>query len=95
MKKLREISSARLVVTNRLHMMIFAAITATPCIAIDNLTHKVLGVYQWIKPLPYIKLIENINDFQSILDELLKLDKCEYHTEMLDNYYMVFTFIEL
>lgn len=87
MKKLKEISSAKLVVTNRLHMMIFAAITATPCIAIDNLSHKVLGVYQWIKPLPYIKLIENINDFQFILDELLKLEKCEYHKEMLDNYY--------
>lgn len=53
-KKLLEFSSAKLVITDRLHGMIFAAVTGTPCIAFDNSTRKVSGVYEWIKDLGYV-----------------------------------------
>lgn len=43
-KKFQEFRSARLVITDRLHTALFALITGTPCIAFDNLTHKVSGV---------------------------------------------------
>lgn len=53
-KKLSEFSGYKLVITDRLHGMIFSAITGTPCITINNLSSKVRGVYQWIDGLNYI-----------------------------------------
>lgn len=41
--------SAELVITDRLHGMIFCYITNTPCLVIQNNNHKILGSYQWIK----------------------------------------------
>lgn len=58
-KKLDAFSKAELVITDRLHGMIFSVITHTPCIAIDNLSRKVSGVYEWIKALPYVKIINS------------------------------------
>ena len=54
--------TSKLVVTDRLHGMVFAAITGTPCIAFDNFNNKVSGTYEWIKYLPYIKFVTNINE---------------------------------
>lgn len=58
-QKMSEYSAARLVVTDRLHSMIIAALVGTPCVAFDNTTHKVKGVYEWIKNLEYISVVEN------------------------------------
>lgn len=52
--KWEEFASARLVITDRLHAMIFAAITATACIAVDNKSKKVSGVYEWLRDIPYV-----------------------------------------
>lgn len=69
-KKLDEFSKAKLVVTDRLHAMIFSAITATPCIAFGNMSGKVKGVYSWISYLPYIKYVNNIAEFKDTLREI-------------------------
>ena len=53
---LKTLSAARLVVTDRLHGMLFCAVTATPCIALDNVSRKVSGGYAWVRHLPYIRL---------------------------------------
>lgn len=42
--KLSEFASAELVITDRLHGMIMAAITRTPVVALDNVSRKVSGV---------------------------------------------------
>ena len=85
--KLDEVSNGRLLITDRLHAMIFAAITGTPCLAFDNLTHKVNGVYEWIKHLDYIQLAgeeENLRDqiqnlyFMKPQEPLKGLDFLEY-----------------
>ena len=67
-KKFEEFASAQLVITDRLHAMIFSAITDTPCIAVDNSSKKVGGVYEWIKDdknVIYLsdtsKIIENVS----------------------------------
>ena len=39
-QKIEEFQSAELVITDRLHGMIFSVITGTPCIAFDNLMRK-------------------------------------------------------
>lgn len=86
-KKLKEVSSSKIVITNRLHMMIFAAITGTPCIAIDNLSKKVSGVYHWIEYLPYIRLINSIEDFDMVYKVLLDLEEYKYDDSKLAYHY--------
>lgn len=61
-KKIAEFQRARLVITDRLHGMYFAAITGTPCIAIDNISKKVSGGAYWLKDLPYIMVYDNVRE---------------------------------
>lgn len=49
-----EFRSTELVITDRLHGMIFCAITGTKCIVLDSKSPKLRGCYQWIQGLPYI-----------------------------------------
>ena len=58
MKKLDEFRKSKLVVTDRLHGMLFAAITGTPCIALGNSSGKVKGVYDWLTHLDYIQYVD-------------------------------------
>lgn len=69
-KKLCEFSQAKLVVTDRLHGMILAAITGTPCIAFQNVNGKVGGVYHWLKNLNYVYSVNTINEFREALSKL-------------------------
>jgi pyruvyl transferase EpsI len=71
-EKLREYAGSRIVVTDRLHSMIFAAITGTPCIAFDNKTAKVKGVYNWIKDLEYIRFVSSVDEAISVMPFLLE-----------------------
>jgi len=84
--KLDEFKRSKLVITDRLHGMIFAAITSTPCIAFDNLSSKISGVYEWLNHLNYIKLVEKgDNNYKKYIEELLNLDICEYQNKMIKN----------
>jgi exopolysaccharide biosynthesis predicted pyruvyltransferase EpsI/pyruvate-formate lyase-activating enzyme len=85
--KFDQFRSARLVITDRLHGMIFSAITGTPCIAMNNRTGKVAGVYQWLKYLDYVRYIESIQELQQHVEQLLNMQHCEYHNELLEPFY--------
>ncbi|MGG0739352.1 polysaccharide pyruvyl transferase family protein [Niallia taxi] len=65
------------VITDRLHGMIFCAITKTPCIVFPNSNHKIVGSYEkWLSNTGYIKLFEQIDEkliMQSI-EELIHAD---------------------
>lgn len=67
--KLTEFSSSRLVITDRLHGMIFAAITGTPCIALNNDNGKVGRVYEWIAELPYITFAQSVSEAIEVIEE--------------------------
>lgn len=55
-----KLRKSRVVITDRLHCMIFCAITGTPCVVFDNSNHKISGVYnQWMNDISYIKLFAN------------------------------------
>ncbi len=58
-EKFAEFASAQLVVTDRLHGMVFCAITGTPCIVLNSKSPKVRGCYEWIAHLPYIRFAED------------------------------------
>lgn len=54
--------SAELVITDRLHGMIFCYITGTPCLAFQNNNHKVRETHDWIKEAGYIHLISEFSE---------------------------------
>lgn len=62
--RLADFSEKKIIVTDRLHGMIFAYLTGTPCIAMDNKTCKVSGVYtEWLSDCEYIlPMFENTSD---------------------------------
>lgn len=68
--KLEQFKKAKLIITDRLHGMIFATITATPCIAFGNSNGKVKNMYDWLKYNEYIKYVDDIEDFKSIVNIL-------------------------
>lgn len=65
-----QFKKSEVVITDRLHGMIFSAITNTPCIAIDNSNKKVSGVYNaWLKDFSTIEVVENI-DIDMIIEKI-------------------------
>ena len=68
--KLIEFASVKIVITDRLHGMIFAAITETPCIVVNSLSPKIEGCYEWIRDLSYIRFVESVDEIPELLVEL-------------------------
>lgn len=68
--------SAELVVTDRLHGMIFCYITNTPCIVFQNNNHKISESYNWLMDAD-IHLFKKfcINEFNIALDDYKSFDK--------------------
>ena len=78
--------SYELVITDRLHGMIFGAITGTPTIVINSKSHKVLGCYEWIRHLDYIRSCDNLEKIPEIYHTMPHGDQC-YHNSLLCPYY--------
>lgn len=57
---------SRLVVTDRLHGMIFAYITGTPAVVLPNNNFKIPACYSWLKECGYIKYIKSAEDINSL-----------------------------
>ena len=68
---LTRIAWAELVVTDRLHGMLFAAITGTPCVAFDNRTGKVSGVHEWIAGCEYVQMCGGTDEFGGAVDRAM------------------------
>lgn len=65
-------ASARAVVTDRLHGMIFAAICGTPVVAMDNTSGKVRAVYEaWLADVPYVRFAESADDVSAAVGEFM------------------------
>ena len=72
-KLLDQFRSSSLVITNRLHGMIFAFITGTPAIVLDNSTGKVSSTFDWLKDCGFIHFADS--DFK--LEHLSYTDNFE------------------
>ena len=86
-RKLLQFLKARLVLTDRLHGMIFSAITETPCIALDNTSKKVSGGYEWFRQFDYIKLVEQDEVTTELIDQLLSYKEIHYDSMQYKPYY--------
>ena len=77
-KKWDQFKKVQVVITDRLHGMVFCAITSTPCIVIANYNHKVKDTYEWLKDLNYIKFVNDIDEIPSLIQELKNIEIKEY-----------------
>lgn len=66
-EKIIELSKAKLVVTDRIHGMIFCALSGTPCISLDNSNGKVGQEYEWLKHLPYMRFARSVDEAINML----------------------------
>ena len=61
---------AKVIVTDRLHGMIFSVITKTPCVVLTNSNHKILQTYKnWLQQLSSVCLIEEYS-LEQVLDNI-------------------------
>ena len=84
--KFDQFSSAELVITDRLHGMIFCAVTGTPCIVINSKSPKVRGCYEWIKHLEYIRFADSVSDIAALYSEIPR-KKHIYQNAHMQHYY--------
>ena len=66
---------SELIVTDRLHGMIFALITGTPCIVIGNNHFKVYEAYKTFSEAPYLSFIESLEQLPEAVEKMLALDR--------------------
>lgn len=86
MKKFNQFAGAELVITDRLHGMIFCAITGTPCIVINSKSPKVKGCYEWIKDLEFIQFADDASNIADIYNNIPKKE-FKYDNLHLKGYY--------
>lgn len=84
--KFEEFRKAELVITDRLHGMIFSAITGTPCIVADSKSPKIRGGFEWLEGLEYIKFAESIDELKNVYESMPRKDFL-YSNSMLTPYY--------
>lgn len=73
-----------LVVTDRLHGMIFAYITGTPALVFPNNNGKIEGCFKWIENCGYIKIIKG-GSIDSISSEMESIRKTKADISSLEN----------
>lgn len=57
--------NSKIVITDRLHGMIFCIITKTPCIVLKSLDCKITESYKWVEKLEFVKLVDKL-DYKTI-----------------------------
>ncbi len=83
--KLEQFSQYNLIITDRLHGMIFSIITGTPCIVIGNYNHKVEGVYKLVSNLNYVQFINSLEELEEAIKNVkIPSDSEKYSTKIFE-----------
>lgn len=84
-RKIHEFEKYELVITDRLHGMIYAYLAGTRCIAIDNKTHKVSGVFnQWIAPFEAINVLSEKSSVSELISVIEKMNYLKIKSKKID-----------
>lgn len=70
------LSTRRVVVTDRLHAMIFCVVTHTPVVVLPNSNHKIKGTYEtWLKDYTHVRFLDSFDasSLSRAVDELWSL----------------------
>jgi exopolysaccharide biosynthesis predicted pyruvyltransferase EpsI len=60
-----------LVVTDRFHGMVFAYVTDTPCVVLENIDHKIRSGFEWLAECPAIRLVSPDEPLEPLIEEVL------------------------
>ncbi len=82
--KFKQFQTSQIVITDRLHGMIFAAITETPCVVFGNFNHKITESYKWLENLEYIRFCDNMNEIEDIIEEVIKSKNRKYDNKFAE-----------
>lgn len=86
----RVIANAKVIITDRLHGMIFAALLGTPCIILNTYNHKLRGQYEWIERLNYIYCIDlNEEELSKTIDSAIRTKVERLPINEFDKYFKV------
>lgn len=72
-QRLSDFSKCKLIITDRLHAMIFAVVTKTPCVVFDNKNHKISGTFNFIKDNSAVVLINNIGQLDEAVEQVMTM----------------------
>jgi pyruvyl transferase EpsI len=86
--KLDDFSKAYLVITDRIHGMIFSYLTNTPCIVLGNYNHKVKSEYKWIEQVENIIFLDSFDpiSFKETVEVIL--GKKNNTVKSMENYFL-------
>ena len=88
-QKFEQFNRAKLVVTDRLHGMIFSAITETPCVVTGSYTHKIKSSYdKWLKKLEYISFCEDVSKIEDNIEKVINTAKRKFDNTFAENIIM-------
>lgn len=77
-EKFAEFQTAELAITDRLHGMIFAAITSTPCVAFTNFNFKIKESFKWLQQLGYIEFCDDIEELEEKIKKVKSISNPRY-----------------
>lgn len=80
--KFHEFQSSEVVVTDRLHGMIFSAVTGTPCIVLNSLSPKLAGSFKWIEDTATIIFINSPSEICAAYDKVQKINTTYNHASL-------------
>lgn len=85
--KLTQFQSARLVVTDRLHGMILAALAGTPCLVLPNSNHKIQQTWaDWLTAVPQLRFVSiaELAQASAVVEALLAVPRRDPATPVID-----------
>lgn len=94
MTKLAQFRESKLVVTDRLHGMVFAALSGTPCIVFASKTHKTAGVYEWLRDGHYDEYIKFCDSYDEVIGAISSINfrkKYKYRKSSYEAYWAQLT----
>lgn len=87
-RMLDEYRRTAVVITDRLHGMIFAAVTGTPCVVLPNTNHKITGTYQaWLRDTcPFIRFADDrgVQSLSRLVEEVVEAGRLGVRPPTLD-----------
>lgn len=72
-EKLKEFQKAELVITDRLHGLIFSVITNTPCIVFPTINNKITSAFEDLHQVEGIYLMKSVETIQEVLIKEVKV----------------------
>jgi pyruvyl transferase EpsI len=84
----KTIASSEVVITDRLHGMIFATLLDVPCIVLKTYNYKLTGQYQWLKNVNFIEQIDfDINKIIQTVDKLKSIEHSGFDSYKMKSYF--------